>query len=674
MARAPSEPGIECEAQYPPAAALVYLSGAMAEQGSKHSSPAMPGRSDASEVRAAAGPPYVPPPPRVPKELEASDTDDAARPPRPGHVGRALPDPEGDVEPRSGIERRPNASPRARDAAPLARPDAGVAAPKPKPPAPAETSPTDAAGHDAAGEDEPFGDRKSLEIELPIGFGDPTTGDRFVPPEPIARFGRYDILGRLATGGMAEIFLAQEPFEGGGRRPVIVKVLRKQLAKEEDFEVLFLREGRVAMQLAHPHICNVFEFGKWGGHFFIAMEYIEGATLKGLLERLAKTDEPLPAPIAVGIAAKVAAALDYAHHAKDANRRDLGVVHRDISPHNIMVRFDGVVKLLDFGVAKVAQSEDESRSEAVKGKLGYLAPEQCLTAPVDGRTDIFALGICLWEALTGRRLYKRGGQYEIFRAILEEPPPSIRAVRPDLPEELDAIVLKALAKAPADRYQSAVEFQEALEGWLAARGEVVTASALRRLMHGLFAHEVAHGVSLEVDAKVADRLRPTSIHPPRSTSDRPPPPDTVETLPPPSSRPSRRGVALVALAVVTVTVAIVAALATRAPAPTALDEPAAGEPHELASSEPEAPEPLEPEPAETAATPDEPDPSAQGAEGAAAEPATEPTATEPTAAEPDVGAPSVSGDAARPAGVAPSSSMRPSSMRERPGFVADPGF
>ncbi|MCU0677022.1 MAG: serine/threonine protein kinase, partial [Myxococcota bacterium] len=398
-------------------------------------------------------------------------------------------------------------------------------------------------------EPEPFANRASVDIELPEGFDDPGSHSaRLSLPGPIARFGRYDVLGRLAIGGMAEIYLAQEPIPGGGIRPVVVKVLRKQLANDEDFEQLFLREGRVAMQLSHPHISTVFEFGKWGGHFFIAMEYVEGATLKDILERTARRGETALDPeVAVGIVAKVASALDYAHTARDTRRQPLGVVHRDVSPHNLMVRFDGVVKLLDFGVAKVAQSEEESRSDAVKGKFGYLSPEQCRAAPVDGRSDVFALGVCLWEALTGARLYKRGSQFDTFRAILEEPPPSVRELRPELPEELDAIVKRALAKEPSDRFASASEMQEALEAWLTTRGAVVTAARLRRTMAELFADEIRSGLRLESGPKVVERLRSTSVLPPLSTSDRPPPPDeALESTVAPAS--TRRAPLFVALA------------------------------------------------------------------------------------------------------------------------------
>ncbi len=515
----------------------------------------------------------------------------------------------------------------------------------------------------------PFANRGSVEIELPEGFDDPGSHSaRLSLPSPIARFGRYDVLGRLAIGGMAEIYLAQEPIPGGGIRPVVVKVLRKQLANDEDFEQLFLREGRVAMQLSHPHISTVFEFGKWGGHFFIAMEYVEGATLKDILERTARRGETALDPeVAVGIVAKVASALDYAHTARDTRRKSLGVVHRDVSPHNLMVRFDGVVKLLDFGVAKVAQSEEESRSDAVKGKFGYLSPEQCRAASVDGRSDVFALGVCLWEALTGARLYKRGSQFDTFRAILEEPPPSVRDVRPELPEELDRIVKRALAKNPSDRYASAGEMQEALEAWLTTRGAVVTAARLRRTMAELFADEIRSGLRLESGPKIVERLRSTSVHPPLSTSVRPPPPDEALETTAAASTAKRRGPLFVVGALVLVGLAVGGYFAFARPEPVAQVGPT---PEERLEDEARA-RASEAQQAEEAAVRREAEVRAAAERAAAAE--------DRAAAERAVAIAAAEREAAEAAArAAEEAAERPRREtpppRRRPGFVADPGF
>ncbi|MCB9624933.1 MAG: serine/threonine protein kinase [Sandaracinus sp.] len=651
---------------------------------------------DSSQVRKAVQGGYVPPAPKVPAlkapapRPEAKAVPKLAVPkpkpkveppevPKAGHVRAALEaPPEEEVVETSGVrsadadEAKPrlpiDADAKRRATMPARRStsrDSGL-----------ETLVDESAEGDAI-EPEPFPTRSSVDIEVPEAFDDPSSHSmRLSLPNPIARFGRYDVLGRVATGGMAEIYLAQEPMLGGGIRIVVVKVLRKQLANDEDFEQLFLREGRVAMQLSHPHISTVFEFGKWGGHFFIAMEYVEGATLKEILERVALHGEKLEPEVAVGIVAKVASALDYAHTARDARRASLGVVHRDVSPHNLMVRFDGVVKLLDFGVAKVAQSEDESRSDAVKGKFGYLAPEQCRAESVDGRADVFALGVCLWEAITGRRLYKRGSQFDTFRAILEEPPPSIRELDPSLPEDLDEIVRKALAKEPGNRFAAAGEMQEALEQWISNRGAIVTAARLRRAMGELFADEIRSGPRLEADTKVRERLRATSVHPPLSTSERPPPPDAALDDAPAAEAPSRPGWVLpVAAIVLLAALGAGAFFALRSPEPTgpsaaelaARDAERAERETERAENEARAAAARE-ETARAAAEREAAAADRAAAERAAAQATVEREAAERAAAE----------AAERQAAAEEQQQQRgrrePRTERRRPGFVADPGF
>ncbi len=369
----------------------------------------------------------------------------------------------------------------------------------------------------------PDGDDLGFEVDL----GTRSTSSRLsrgvsMPP-PIATIGRYDVLGRVAVGGMAEIYLAHERSSGGGVRLVILKVLRQHMEDDEELDAMFLREGSVAMQLSHPNICSTYEFGKVGGHYFMAMEYVDGATVREMLVALAKRREAMPVAYAVAIFARVAAALDYAHRAKDSRRRKLGVVHRDVTPHNVMVRADGVVKLLDFGVAQVAASEHESRSDAVKGKFGYLSPEQTVAKPLDGRSDVFALGICLYEVLTMKRLYKRPSQFETFKAILQDPVPSIRNVDDSLPEDLDAIVQKALAKKPSERFQTAGDMQQALEEWLADQRQVVNASRLAGLMHTLFGEKLEEGPALVADETVIRRLAPLEEDGKKVLSARPPP-------------------------------------------------------------------------------------------------------------------------------------------------------
>lgn len=341
---------------------------------------------------------------------------------------------------------------------------------------------------------------------------EPTIGvelERSAPPEaptPLLKFGRYDVLGRLAVGGMAEIFLTEEPV-GDRVRRVIIKVLHRQLRADDAFEKLFLREGAIAMQLAHPNICAVYEFAKQSGHYYIGMEHVDGVSLWQLLGRLTNKRQRMPPPFAAAIIARVASALDYAHAAKDARRQPLGVIHRDVSPHNIMIRFDGVVKLLDFGVAKMKAREDAIERSTVKGKSAYLSPEQCRAEKIDGRTDVFSLGVCLAETLTGKRLFRRESPFDTIKAIVEEPVPSVRERVPTLPADLDVIVKKALAKDREERYASAGDFQIALERWLQKHGHVITDGAIRRFLDGQYPEESDRFPALERGPEAIERLR-----------------------------------------------------------------------------------------------------------------------------------------------------------------------
>lgn len=508
-------------------------------------------------------------------------------------------------------------------------------------------------------------------------------------PPPVATIGRYDVLGRIAVGGMAEIYLAQERSSGGGTRLVVLKVLRQHMEDDEELDAMFLREGSVAMQLSHPNICSTYEFGKVGGHYFMAMEYVDGATVREILGALAKRREAMPVSYAVAIFARVAAALDYAHRAKDSRRRKLGVVHRDVTPHNVMVRADGVVKLLDFGVAQVASSEHESRSDAVKGKFGYLSPEQAVAKPLDGRSDVFALGICLYEVLTMKRLYKRDSQFETFKAIIQDPVPSIRDVDDSLPEDLDAIVQKALAKEAHERFQTAGEMQQALEEWLADQRQVVNASRLAGLMVTLFGDSLEEGPALVADETVVRRLAPLQEDARKVLSARPPPPPsedggtvsqaTASTVTMPAQRNRLVALGLVG-AVLIAGIGVAVGMAARG------GESEAAAP--TASPPTPAAEALEPATMAAAAAGDETtgdegaDESAGGETAEAAEPPSEtPVETAEAAAEPpsDEGQSESESDEGLVEGgeersMRPTRTRRRRGARMRPGFVADPGF
>jgi serine/threonine protein kinase len=279
-------------------------------------------------------------------------------------------------------------------------------------------------------------------------------------------FGRYELLKRLAGGGMGEVYLARQKGIDGFSRMLVLKTLLPHLCEDEEFITMFKDEARVTAQLIHPNICQVFEFEQVGGVYYMAMEYLRGEDLRRLWKACETRGTPLRVPLICRVIADAAAGLDFAHSLHDQDGAPYNIVHRDISPQNILVTFEGGVKVIDFGVAKAAGRAQHTRTGALKGKYSYMSPEQVAGLNVDNRSDIFALGIVLHELLTGRRLFKADSDVQTLARVREcnVPPPS--KLNPQLPAGLDAIVLKALAKNPGDRYSTAQEFRLALEDWL----------------------------------------------------------------------------------------------------------------------------------------------------------------------------------------------------------------
>jgi len=306
-----------------------------------------------------------------------------------------------------------------------------------------------------------------------------------IPHYPaLAIFGRFEILGRIARGGMAEVFLAREPQSDGSVRHVVLKRALPELGFDPELSSWFLEEGRMAVRLYHANVCHVYECGEIDGGAFMALEWVYGPSLSEVLARAAGRGTRIPWPVAVEIVAQVAAALEYVHHdAKAPNGQPLEIVHRDVTPHNVMLSWTGNVKLLDFGIAKTSSN---GGGRGTVGKYGYMSPEQAQSQPIDARSDIFALGVVLFEALAGRSLYDRPTVLETLSAIVREPVPSLAAVRPDLPPALDAIVRRALAKSPDERWQSAGEMRAALKQVLRDAGQVVIDKRIALTLDGLF--------------------------------------------------------------------------------------------------------------------------------------------------------------------------------------------
>jgi hypothetical protein len=300
------------------------------------------------------------------------------------------------------------------------------------------------------------------------------------------RLGKYQILKRLATGGMAEIFLARASGLPGFQRMVVIKRILPVLACKTDFLEMFLNEARIAATLQHPNVVQTYDVGVADGDYFIAMEYLHGEDVRALQAALHRNQERLPLEHALQIVIGVCAGLHYAHEKLGFDGQPLAIVHRDVSPQNVIVTFDGAVKLLDFGVAKAAISAHDTLRGVVKGKISYMSPEQCRGAPFDRRSDLFSLGIVLYELTLGRRLFGGGTEFETLKRIAEQPVVPPRAVDPDYDERLERIVIRALAKDPDRRYQTARELQLDLEDLARHRGLYLSAIALQQFMARVF--------------------------------------------------------------------------------------------------------------------------------------------------------------------------------------------
>lgn len=308
--------------------------------------------------------------------------------------------------------------------------------------------------------------------------------------EPSVRsIGRYQVAGRLATGGMGEILLAQLRGPGGFERAVVIKRILPHLAENAESVRMFLDEARIAAGIRHDNVIQVQELIHDEHDLCIVMEYLEGESLSGLMRRLQSRGRSLPASLCCHVVAEVAAGLHAAHELRDADGNPGGLVHRDVSPQNTFITYDGSVKVLDFGIAYFHDRRTRTATGTLRGKFEYMSPEQCLSKPLDRRSDVFALGVVLYELTTGRRLYRRRNQLLTLRAIVEDPvlPPS-RFVA-DYPEALEPIVMRALAKDPAERYDTAAALRRDLVGVAQALspGEL-SDEALASLMAELF-HE-----------------------------------------------------------------------------------------------------------------------------------------------------------------------------------------
>ena len=291
------------------------------------------------------------------------------------------------------------------------------------------------------------------------------------------RMGKYELVALLALGGTAEIYLARIGGVAGFEKYVVVKCLHDHLADDSEFVRMFLDEARLTAQLDHSNIVQTIELGEEQGRYYIVMEYLAGMSMS-LVARRAIERVPgarMPVDLSLCLAAQACAGLHYAHQRTDMAGNPLNIVHRDVSPQNLVISFEGIVKLVDFGIAKAEMRDTATRTGTIKGKFAYMSPEQCKAGLVDHRTDVFAMGVVVHELLTGKRLFKRSSTYDTYKAIVEGRVPAPSEVNHELDPALDEVVMKALAHDREQRYASAEAFGEALARALHRRGQAVSA-------------------------------------------------------------------------------------------------------------------------------------------------------------------------------------------------------
>jgi len=315
-----------------------------------------------------------------------------------------------------------------------------------------------------------------------------------IDPRPTRRLGRYTLRYRVAQGGMASVYLARltaQTTSGAFGKWVALKTIHPHIATQPRFVTMFLDEARLAARLDHPNLCSVFDFGEDQGTYFLAMEYLHGETLGVLARHVWSSGAPMPAELAARAVADAARGLHAAHELRLPDGSPAGVVHRDVSPENLFVTYTGTTKVVDFGVARSNQQADHTHTGELKGKVAYMSPEQIRELGIDRRTDVWALGVVLWEVTVGKRLFRRESDAETLFAVLRDSIPRPSSIRPDYPPGLEAVVMWALARDPSQRCPSAQEFARALDGWVASSGLPSGAPELAEFVQTYFADQKA---------------------------------------------------------------------------------------------------------------------------------------------------------------------------------------
>ncbi len=300
------------------------------------------------------------------------------------------------------------------------------------------------------------------------------------------RFGRFQLLLEMAQGGMATLYLARLSGPVNFQKLVVIKKIHDHLAGEQEFIEMFQDEARIAALIHHPNVATIFDMGTVDKSYYIAMEYVHGHSIAEFMRAAKNVDGRIPWTIACRMVADAAAGLHAAHELTTPEGKPLNVVHRDVSPQNLLMSYDGHVKVVDFGIAYAAEKISHTSDGTIKGKIAYMSPEQASSSPLDRRSDVFSLGIILYESLTMKRLFKAKNDAATLYRVLEcvVPPPT--ALQPDLPSDLESIVMKALAKDPEDRFETAGALEQALGRLLLQHGEMATHQDVGLLMTRYF--------------------------------------------------------------------------------------------------------------------------------------------------------------------------------------------
>ncbi len=320
------------------------------------------------------------------------------------------------------------------------------------------------------------------------------------------RFGQYVLLEKIASGGMAEVWKARMRGVEGFQKIVAIKKILPHLSDNSDFVEMFVDEAKLAAQLNHSNIIHIYDLGRIAKSYYIAMEYIDGHDLKSIMNTAEERDQRLPVELALFIASKTAAALDYAHRKRDFDEKEMELVHRDVSPQNVLISYEGDIKLCDFGIAKAASKASHTLSGALKGKLQYMSPEQAWGRRIDRRSDIFALGTVLFELLTGRKLFVGENELSVLEQVRQARVVAPSTLNEDVTPEIDAIVMKALQGEPSSRYQTAGELVKDLDAIVYNFWPTPTNADVAIYMHHLYTPD---SVSV-ADPAVADEPDPLS--------------------------------------------------------------------------------------------------------------------------------------------------------------------